>query len=131
MYVFLGTSTCLCVFQRGLLFFSRYSPPGLLTRRAARTLPDGGSWQGPCPRRHTPAASRQSSTQPQGAFLGLQHLTQGAGRQVNPKHTAGAPTQVHNDYYTVHTGSPDCEVADNSSVIIHFGPSVTFLGQHF
>lgn len=122
-----------CVPEGSVVFFPRYSPPGLLTRRAARTLADGECWQGPRPHHHTPAASRQSSTQPQGAFLGHMHLTQGAGRQVSLKHTAGAlinPCRYTLITTDVDTGSPDCEVANISSVLIHFGPSVTFLGQY-
>lgn len=124
---------CVLLCSRGVCcFFARHSPPGLLTRSTARTLADGECWQGLGPRCRAPAASRQSSTWPQGGFLGHTHLTQGVGRQVNLKHTAWALINTcRHTLITTHvdTGSPDCEVAKTCSDIIHFGPGVTFLGQ--
>ena len=98
------TSVCdwrYCV-PEGSVIFAQHSPPGLLTRSTARTLADGECWQGPGPRCCTPAASRQSSTQLQGGFLGHTHLTRVAGRQVNLKHTAGAIRNTCRDTPTTH-----------------------------
>ena len=67
----------------------------------------------------TPAASRQSGTRPHGGFLGHAHLTQGAGRQVSFKHSAGSPTNTctrwvlhtHTHTHTPASARPDCAVA--------------------
>ena len=141
--VFVGTSmcrvcvcvcvcVCLCVclcatvsYQRSLLFFARQPPPGLLTRRATRTLADGKRWQGLGPQCRTPAASRQSSTQPPrgGGHSGRTHSTQRAGRQVSLKHAAGTLTSTCEDTPAttqLYTGAPDREVAKICGVIIHF-----------
>lgn len=137
MNVFVGTSVCSCVCvllcSRGVCCFcSTPSACTRLTRSTARTLADGECWQGLGLRCRTPTASRPNSTQPRGGFSGHTHLTQGAGRQVNLKHTAGPliNTWRHTLIAThADTGSPDYEVAKTCSVIIHFGLGVTFLGQ--
>lgn len=108
MNVFTRTSACRDVICArplpcfsGRLLFVLDTLSGLLTRSAVQ-----GHWQMVSagwvswPRRHSPAASGQSSTQLQGGCLGHTHLqTQGAGRQVNLKHTCKSMV-LHNCCYT-------------------------------
>lgn len=91
--VFMRSSVCdscaLC--SRGVCYFC-----STLSRLDSLQGALQGRWQmasvgrGSAPDVHTQAASMQSSTQPQGGFLGHTHLTQVAGKQVNLKHAAGA-----------------------------------------
>lgn len=82
---------CYCVPEGSVVFTLRLdSSQGALQGRWQMASVGRGS----VPGADTPAASRQSIPKPQGGFLGHTHLTQGADRQVNLKHTAGALTNT-------------------------------------